>query len=199
MALDCGYSHAQEKYGGSKQVMYDCYNENVDLTTNLSVPMSSACSSHPLWYNWVKLLHSTMFLAMAYTCKTKRERNLASEKSHKWEEARFFHYNDQNFSVRQVVKVIWHQTTSPPQTDGSIVFDRWRQCALPCGYIGTICEYNWTCASFGPPESSTQMASWLVQPFLQGSLMWQTDRLTDHATQLVTTYRIYVCSMGDTV
>jgi len=51
MALDCGYSHAQEKYGGSKQVMYDCYNENVDLTTNLSVPMSSACSSHPLWYN----------------------------------------------------------------------------------------------------------------------------------------------------
>jgi len=27
-----------------------------------------------------------------------------------------------------------------------------------------------------PPESSTQTASWLVQLFLQGSLLWQTDR-----------------------
>jgi len=27
----------------------------------------------------------------------------------------------------------------------------------------------------GPPESSTQMASSSVQPFLQGSLVWQTD------------------------
>jgi len=32
--------------------------------------------------------------------------------------------------------------------------------------------------SLGPPESSTQVASWSVQPFLQGSLMWQTDRQT---------------------
>jgi len=31
----------------------------------------------------------------------------------------------------QVVKVIWHKVTSPPQTDGSIVFARCRQCALP--------------------------------------------------------------------
>jgi len=35
-----------------------------------------------------------------------------------------------------VVKVIWHQTASPPQTDGSIAFARWRQCALPCRHIG---------------------------------------------------------------
>ena len=38
--------------------------------------------------------------------------------------------------------------------------------------------------SLGPPESGTQMATWLFQPFLKG---WQTDRaterLTDHATQ----------------
>jgi len=29
-----------------------------------------------------------------------------------------------------------HNTASPPQTDGSIVVARWRQCALPCGHIG---------------------------------------------------------------
>jgi len=28
----------------------------------------------------------------------------------------------------------------------------------------------------GRPKSSTQMAAWSVQPFLQGSLVWQTDR-----------------------
>jgi len=48
--------------------------------------------------------------------------------------------------------------------------------------------------SLGPPESSTQTASRLVQPFLQGSLVWQTDRQTDrptdHATQSVTIGRI---------
>jgi len=38
--------------------------------------------------------------------------------------------------MQQVVKVISHETTSPPQTDGSIVFARWRQRALPCGHIG---------------------------------------------------------------
>jgi len=32
--------------------------------------------------------------------------------------------------IKQVVKVIWHKTASPLQTDGSIVFARWRQCAL---------------------------------------------------------------------
>jgi len=31
--------------------------------------------------------------------------------------------------------------------------------------------------SLGPPESSTQIASRSVQPFLQGSLMWQTTLL----------------------
>jgi len=46
--------------------------------------------------------------------------------------------------------------------------------------------------SLGPPESSTQTASRSVQPFLQGSLVWQTDRQTDHATRSLTTGRIYV-------
>jgi len=35
----------------------------------------------------------------------------------------------------------------------------------------------WTpCNSLGPHESGTQMATWSFQPFLQGSLVWQTDR-----------------------
>jgi len=37
-------------------------------------------------------------------------------------------------------------------------------------------------ASLGPPQFSTQIASLSVQLFLQGSLVWQTDRLTDHST-----------------
>jgi len=34
---------------------------------------------------------------------------------------------------------------------------------------------------FGPPESKSQTASRSVQPFLHGSLLWQTDR-TDRQT-----------------
>jgi len=41
--------------------------------------------------------------------------------------------------------------------------------------------------SLGLPESGMQMATWSFQPFLQSSLVWQTDRATDrptdHATQ----------------
>ena len=48
--------------------------------------------------------------------------------------------------------------------------------------------------SMDPPESSTQTASRSVQPFLQGSLVWQTDWLTDHATRSVTIGRICVRS-----
>jgi len=35
-----------------------------------------------------------------------------------------------------VVRVIWHKAASPPQMDGSVVFARWRQCALPWGHTG---------------------------------------------------------------
>jgi len=46
--------------------------------------------------------------------------------------------------------------------------------------------------SLGPSEPITQMASRSVQPFLQDSLLWQTDRQTDQATQSVTIGGIYV-------
>jgi len=38
--------------------------------------------------------------------------------------------------IKQVVKVMCHKTASPPQMDGSIVFARWRQRALPRWHIG---------------------------------------------------------------
>jgi len=45
-------------------------------------------------------------------------------------------------------------------------------------------------ASLGPPVLNANGIS-IVQPFLQGSLVWQTDRQI-HATRSVTTGRIYV-------
>jgi len=51
-------------------------------------------------------------------------------------------------------------------------------------------------SSLGPPESSIQTTSRSVQPFLQGSLVWQTDWPTDHTTRSVTIDRItYVTAM----
>ena len=43
-----------------------------------------------------------------------------------------------------------------------------------------------THGSLSPPESSTQKASRSLQPFLQASLMWQTDRPTDRPTDHAT-------------
>ena len=47
--------------------------------------------------------------------------------------------------------------------------------------------------SFGPSEPITQMASRLVQPFLHGSMLWQTD----HSNRFVKkTGRIYIRTMA---
>jgi len=46
--------------------------------------------------------------------------------------------------------------------------------------------------SLGPLQSSTQTASRSVQLFLQGSLVWQTERPTDHAARSVIIG--YVCN-----
>jgi len=53
--------------------------------------------------------------------------------------------------------------------DGSIVFDSWYQCALPCGYIGATWRILLNLCFFGPPESTTEMANQLFQPFLDSS------------------------------
>jgi len=47
-----------------------------------------------------------------------------------------------------------------------------QNCPFPCGYLNLHLIWG----SLGLPESSTQTASRSVQPFLQGSLLWQTDR-----------------------
>jgi len=43
---------------------------------------------------------------------------------------------------------------------------------FPCADLDPHLIYG----SLGPPESSTQTVSRSLQPFLQGSLVWQTDR-----------------------
>jgi len=48
----------------------------------------------------------------------------------------------------------------------------------------------------GRTKSSTQTASRSVHPFLQGSLLWQTDRQTDHATRSVTIGSICILWCG---
>jgi len=58
----------------------------------------------------------------------------------------------------QVVKVIWQNASLPPHTDGPTVFARRRQCAP-----------HVTHAFLGPSESTTQTASWTVQPCLHNS------------------------------
>ena len=67
-------------------------------------------------------------------------------------------------------------------------------CPFPWGDLDAHLIYG----SSGPPKSSTQKAARSVQPFLQGSLVWQTnrgtDRPTDHATRSLRTGRIYVHS-----
>jgi len=47
---------------------------------------------------------------------------------------------------------------------------------LPMGIldVGPLAHDSW-----GPSQPTTGMASQLVQPFLQGSLVWQTDRQTE--------------------
>jgi len=49
-----------------------------------------------------------------------------------------------------------------------------KNCPFPWGNL----DLHLVNGSLGPPESSTQTASWSVQTFLHGSLLWQTDKHT---------------------
>jgi len=84
------------------------------------------------------------------------------------------------YQIKQVVKVIWHKTASPPQTDGWIVFARWRQCALPCGHFGAtwwirlnLCflrptrfhNANGKSIGLAVPAQLTAESPYTVQPF----------------------------------
>ena len=64
------------------------------------------------------------------------------------------------FYIIQVVKIIWHQDTSPPHMDGLLLFTKWRQGAPHLIH-----------ALLSPPKFKSQTASQFVQPFLHSS--WQ--------------------------
>jgi len=86
-----------------------------------------------------------------------------------------------------VINVIGHKVKSP--------CTQMVQLYLP-GDINV--HLHWIHASLRPPESTSQTTSRPVQPFLQGSSLWETDQPTEHATLSVTTGRIYVvlwCSL----
>jgi len=66
---------------------------------------------------------------------------------------------------------MWHKTASQLQTDGSVVFTRWRQCALPCGHIGTTWRIWLNLCFLRPIWVHNPKANRSVQPFLHSS--WQ--------------------------
>jgi len=74
-----------------------------------------------------------------------------------------------NYSKCMVKVIFWHKAALPrKQMLRSYSLDGTN---VP-SYEGTLSppgEYDWTCASFGPPESTTQMASRSVQLFLHSS------------------------------
>ena len=70
---------------------------------------------------------------------------------------------------KRVIKVIWQKTASRPRTDSSVVFARWRQCAVSCGHIGATWQIRLNFASFCRPESTTQITIRSVQPFLHSA------------------------------
>ena len=82
----------------------------------------------------------------------------------------------------QVVKAIWHKTTSLPHMDGWIVFVRWRQCAFPCGHIGATWQiqlnlcFLWHTRVHNPNDKSIGLAV-LAQltaesPYSYNGLFW---------------------------
>jgi len=81
-------------------------------------------------------------------------------------------------------------TTKMPNRSVQPCLHRWLR-SVPIHYNGLpvshsklplpmlACRRHVIHGSLGPPESGAQMATWLLQPFFQDSLVWQTDRGTD--------------------
>ena len=53
------------------------------------------------------------------------------------------------------------------------------------GILAPPGEYYWKCASFRPPESTTQTANWSVQPFLQGRPTWTVQSYSPGGVNLI--------------
>jgi len=91
------------------------------------------------------------------------------------------------FSTHRSASAPYQRTgTAPSPLSYFEYFDR-----RTCPVMSLACPFSPSKLSLyvlGPPESTSQTASWSVQPFLQGSRSWQTDRQTDHV------WRYFVCS-----
>jgi len=71
-----------------------------------------------------------------------------------------------------VVKVIWCKAALPRQMDGSVVFGRWRQCALPWWHIGATWGIQLNLCFLRPTQVHNpkfQTANRSFQPFLHSS------------------------------
>jgi len=91
-------------------------------------------------------------------------------------------------SVKMSTRRLWRSSfRTDGQSNNDIRPHRCRtrtvQSYSPCG---TNVHLHLIRGFLGPPDSTFQTASRSVQPFLQGSRSWQTDRQTDHATPSVT-------------
>ena len=51
-----------------------------------------------------------------------------------------------------MVKLLWHKAASPQQRTSSIVFARWRQCALPWGHLGATRRIRLNLCFLGPTQ-----------------------------------------------
>jgi len=92
----------------------------------------------------------------------------------------------------QTCKVISQKATSMPHMDDILILHNGPPLPPPSKFplcTGDLGPHL-TCGSLCPPESTTQMASQSVKPFLQGSRSWQTDR----PCYSVTIGHIYVCN-----
>jgi len=88
-------------------------------------------------------------------------------------------------SGKLLLKNCWSCSFSP-SFPMQITFSR-QYWPFACGDL----DPSLTHGSLGPPESTSQTASRSVQLFLQGSRLWQTNRLTDRQTD---TPRYSVCN-----
>jgi len=102
----------------------------------------------------------------------------------------FSPHNDSILTIirtKQVVGVIWQQAASPPHMHARywfpILYDGPPLPPQIVPFHGDL-DPDLIHDSLGTPESSTNRPSLLVQPFLQGSRLWQTSRQTDRQTTL---------------
>jgi len=70
----------------------------------------------------------------------------------------------------QVVKVIWHKATSPPQTDGSVVFARWANVPSHEGTFAQPEDYLWRALQIH--SSSSSSSTWQIR--LNLCFLWPT-------------------------